>query len=356
MAEAYRMSDEELEYYSRHIVLRDIGYVGQAKLRKASVAVVGIGGLGCPIATQLVAMGVGKVRLIDRDVVEYSNLHRQHLYDVESIGRPKVEVAAEKLSKLNPTVEIEPVAASLHVDNAEELLSGVDLVVDGLDNPEARYAVNRACVKLGIPYVFGAAIEMSGNLMTMLPGETPCLECFLPNLKNEDLPACGVVGVHPSLLGVISSLEVAEAVRVILGTPRLAGRLLFVDLRQMAFETVDVYKRDNCPVCAEGPPSPLERRLVEEICGRKGRRTFVINPRKKLPIDLAKLAEAMERLGAAVKAKSPLGVTAQADDALFSCVASGSAVIEGARDEGHALALYRKLVVEPLGISWSDVE
>ena len=205
------LTDEELDIYSRQIVLADIGYDGQLKLRDAKVCLVGVGGLGSPVALKLAGMGVGYLRMIDRDIASRSDLHRQHLYDADSIGLPKVEVAFQKLSRLNPDVTLDPVPESLNSVNAEQLLSGMDLVIDGLDRPEPRYILNRTCNKLKIPYIFGAAIEAFGNVSTILPGQTFCLECFMPGLKDEDLPVCGVVGVHPSILGIVSSAQVSEA-------------------------------------------------------------------------------------------------------------------------------------------------
>jgi adenylyltransferase/sulfurtransferase len=149
-------SDKEIEFYSRQIVLKDIGYAGQLKLKNAKVCVVGLGGLGCPIATQLTAMGVGYLRLIDRDVIELSNLQRQHLYGPKFVGYPKVEVAAKRLEELNPYIDIEPLPISLNERNVEKFLKGMDVVIDGLDRMDVRYAVNRACIKLKIPYIFGA--------------------------------------------------------------------------------------------------------------------------------------------------------------------------------------------------------
>ena len=219
------LTEKELETYSRQIVLADIGYDGQLKLRNARACLIGVGGLGSPIATQLVGMGIGYLRIVDRDIVSRSDLHRQHLYDADCVGLPKVEIAHQKLSKLNPDVKVDPIPESLNSINAEELIGGMDIVIDGLDRPEPRYLVNRICNKFKIPYVFGAAIEAFGNASTLMPGQTFCLECFMPGLKDEDLPVCGVVGVHPSVIGMVSSVQVSEAVRLIIGQkPKLALR------------------------------------------------------------------------------------------------------------------------------------
>ena len=193
----HELTDPELEIYARQIVLENIGYDGQLKLRNAKACIIGLGGLGSLVALKLVGMGIGYLRIVDRDIVSRSDLHRQYLYDADSVSQPKVEVALRKLSRLNPDVTIDPFPETLHSTNVNEIVKGVDVVVDGLDSPEPRYLINRTCNKLEIPYVFGAAIQVLGNVSTIVPDKTVCLECFMPGIKDGDLPKCGVVGVHP---------------------------------------------------------------------------------------------------------------------------------------------------------------
>lgn len=284
------LTDHELETYSRQIVLGDIGYDGQLKLKNANVCIVGVGGLGAPTALKLAGMGIGHLRLIDRDVVSRSDLHRQYLYDVDGVGRPKVEVAQDKLSRLNPDIVIEPVPESLNSLNAHELIEGMDVVIDGLDRPEPRYVINRTCNKLKIPYIFGAAIQTLGNAATLMPDQTFCLECFMPGLRDEDLPACGVVGVHPAALGIVSAIQVAEAVRIITGRPpQLANKLLYADVGELSFNTFEISRLESCQVCgvsAEGQPENIADRFFEETCASDGRRNFVLSPRERITIDL----------------------------------------------------------------------
>lgn len=346
------LSGEELERYSRQIVLKDIGYDGQLKLRRGKVCIVGLGGLGCTIAVQLTAMGVGFLRLVDRDVVECSNLHRQHLYDVDSLGYPKVEIAVKKLGKLNPDVKLEPVPSSLNVNNAEEILDGVDIVVDGLDRIGPRYVINRACIELGIPYVFGAAIAVYGNLSTIIPGKTPCLQCFFPNLENESLPTCGTVGVHPSLLGIISSLEVSEAIRILIGkTPHLAGKLLYCDLYSLDFRKISIARSEDCPVCSAKEPRLMEQKIIEEVCGRGGKRVFVITPTRNLELDMEELYRYLNRKNFTVKVKAKLGVTFDYSEAIVvSMLKSGVAILEGVNEEKEALETYKKILAEGLSM------
>jgi len=355
------LSDEELEFYSRQIVLTEIGYTGQLRLRNAKVCIVGLGGLGCPVAQQLATMGVGYLRLVDRDVVELSNLQRQHLYSVNSLGYPKAEVAAKRLRELNPNIEIDPVPSSLNVNNAEDIIRGMDVVVDGLDSVMSRYILNRACQKLGVPYVFGAAIMTFGNVSTIVPGETPCLECFQGDLNDEMLPTCAVVGVHPSILDIIASIEVSEATRIILGEkPHLAGKILHCDVGNMEFKTVEISKAENCPVCGSkpsGPPMPLRQKLVTEVCGREGKRVFVITPKRNLELNMDELYSLLIGNGFNVQVKADLGITFYSGlKGTASILKSGVMIIEGEDGEKEAYDFYSKIIIDELKVPRSSIE
>ena len=265
-----KFTEGEIEYYSRQIVLKEFGLEGQRKLKNARVCIVGLGGLGSPISTQLASMGVGHLRIIDRDIVERSNLQRQHLYGVDQVGVPKVEAAEERLRRLNPFIEIESVPMSVTPGNVEILLEGVDIVVDGLDAMTPRYAVNRASIKHDIPYVYGAVIQQIGSSATIIPGETACLECFQGNIDDSSLPSCATLGVHPSVINMVASVQVSETVRLILGLePVLRNTLLFCDLNTLSLEKVKLAKLEECPICGSAPkgtPSKLPDNKVEEIC------------------------------------------------------------------------------------------
>jgi len=355
------LTDEELETYSRQIVLADIGYDGQLKLKNARVCLVGVGGLGSPVALKLVGMGIGFLRVVDRDIVSRSDLHRQYLYDVDSIGMPKVEVLFQKLSRLNPDVTLDPVPESLNSINAEELLTGMDVIIDGLDRPEPRYIVNRTCNKLKIPYIFGAAIEAFGNVSTILPGQTFCLECFMPGLQDEDLPACGVVGVHPAVLGIVSSVQVFETVRVLTGRqPKLYNKLMYVDLREFEFNILDIPMLESCKVCGikpDGAPQSVEDRFFEETCARDGRRNFVISPKKRLDIDMHQLATMIEKQGMGIKISGRLGITFEKSDTITACILKGGIMIAQTPPrleddfKTEVFEIYRSILVDGLGLS-----
>jgi len=353
------LSDEEVEFYSRQIVMPHIGYQGQLKLRGASVCIAGVGGLGSPAAMQLAAMGVGHIRLVDFDVVELSNLQRQHLYDVSSVGYPKVETAARRLRALNPYVQIEPLPLVIGAHNAEEIVRGMDVVVDGLDHMAPRYAINRACVKMGVPYVFGAAVSTYGNTSTIMPGQSACLECLFGMIRDDALPSCSILGVHPSILSLVASIEVSEAVRILLGQePRLANRLLHCDIGALEFEGTEVARSDDCPVCGPVPgPSPLpEQPLVTELCARDGVRTFAVLPQRDMALDLDQVDRLLTARGFPVSVKAELGRTfqwRQTDRA--SLLVSGVLIVEGAGTEDEAQEMYQSLVMEGLGASTKDL-
>jgi molybdopterin-synthase adenylyltransferase len=337
-------SKEELDYYSRQIVLAELGYNAQVKLKNSKAVVVGVGGLGSVVATQLAAMGVGHLRIVDRDFVEITNLHRQHLYGVDDLGYPKVEVAAKRLKKLNPYITIEPLALSVNQSNAEDIVRGMDVVVDGLDNMAARYAVNRACHKLGISYVFGAAVATSGNLSTIVPGKSACLECFYGRLDDKKLPKCGGVGVHPSVVNVIASLEVSEAIRLLTGKEAcLVNKLLYFDLEELEFNEVQLSKVKACPVCGKGSVDLAKHELVEEICGRNGKRVFVFVPEGTPQIVLKEASKELQNKGFRIEVEAALGLTAVSGDVKISVLKSGVTVVEGVSDKDEASSLFHEI-------------
>jgi len=238
------------EYYRRHLVMREFGRKGQERLDRARVAIVGVGGLGSVSSTYLARAGVGYLRLIDSDAVEVKNLHRQILYTLDDLGKPKAEVAAKRLMEMNPLVKAEAIVERLNEDNAESLLDGVDCVVDGLDNMRTRYIVNRACIKLGIPYVFGAAMGIEGNLSVFHPPETPCLECVLPNIDDKSLISGEVRGILSPTPGIVGTMLSMETIKVLanVGHP-LKGKLMICDFNDMYITTIEIAKRENCPTC-----------------------------------------------------------------------------------------------------------
>ncbi|GIU70770.1 MAG: hypothetical protein KatS3mg003_0249 [Candidatus Nitrosocaldaceae archaeon] len=343
-------SREELERYSRQIMLEGIGYDGQLKLRDARICVVGVGGLGSPIATQLTAMGIGHLRIIDRDVVEISNLHRQTLYTEEDIGKVKVEAAAEKLRKINPKVEIEAIPVSINENTALEVVKDCDIVIDGLDSILARYALNDACLYYKIPYVYGGAIGMLGSACTILPYQSACLRCIFPSLVEEEMPTCSTEGVHPSVLSIISAIEVSEAVKIIVNNkPSLVNKLLYFDLTDLTFDILDVKRNPECKSCSKNIEIQTinDNLLIEELCGRDmGKRTYSITPVKLQEIDIASISSKANANGYNIQSKGDMGVTMlnKKYKVSVSLLKSGAAVIVGAKSEDDAMKIYKELV------------
>ncbi|MGD2142727.1 MAG: HesA/MoeB/ThiF family protein [Candidatus Bathyarchaeota archaeon] len=340
-------SEEELEYYSRQMVLQDIGVSGQRKLKDASVCIVGLGGLGSPSSIQLTSMGVGRLRIIDRDIVETSNLQRQHLYGIDKLGHPKVEAAAERLGKLNPFIEVEPIPMAITPRNVEEMIEGMDVVVDGLDRMSPRYTLNRACVKLRIPMVFGAVMTNIGNVSTIVPGKTPCLECFQGGVDDDEIPSCAVVGVNPSIISIIASIQVSEVSRLITGRdPNLANTLMYCDLTDLSFERIKLARSELCPVCGSKPrrkPAPIKVEPVEEICGREGRRVFVFSTDRNLDLDLDALNQRLKDLEYEPLVETKLGTSFRKGSIKGSILKSGVTILEGVAGAMEATAIREQI-------------
>ena len=238
------------EFYSRQVAMKRLGEAGQQKLARSRVAVVGVGGLGTVSALYLALSGVGYVRVIDKDIVEPHNLHRQILYTPEDMYYLKAEAAVKRLKKVNPLVKVEAVSENVNTNNVNQLLAGVDCVVDGLDNMLTRYVVNRACVKTNVPYVFGAAVGIEGNLSVFAPPETGCLECLIPNLSDSQIQTGNSHGVLGATPGIIGSLQAMETIKLLTGIgSTLKGKLLVCDFSDMDFTTIDITKNLYCPVC-----------------------------------------------------------------------------------------------------------
>ena len=241
-------SEQEVERYARHLVLREIGGPGQQKLKAAKVLLVGVGGLGAPAGFYLAAAGVGRLGLLDPDEVSLSNLQRQVLYGTEDIGRGKALSAGHRLSQLNPEIELEPIPERLTEANARALVRPYDLVLDGTDDFATRFAVNAACVAEGKPLVSGAIGRWSGQV-GIFPGR-PCYQCLVPEIP-PDAETCSVVGVVGAVAGVIGAMMALEAVKLLTGAgDPLSGRLLIYDALEAETRTVRVGADPACPVCA----------------------------------------------------------------------------------------------------------
>jgi adenylyltransferase/sulfurtransferase len=252
-----------------------------------------------------------------------------------------VEIAVKRLRKVNPLLKAEAVSENVNASNVEKVLAGVDCVVDGLDNMLTRYLVNRACVKSKIPYVFGAAIGMEGNLSVFSPPETPCLECVMPNLSDVDLQTCNTRGVLGATPGIIGAMQAMETIKLLagIGSP-FKGKFMVCDFSDMSFATIDIAKSANCPACqGELPPALLRERLVW-LCGRD---TANINPEKPLKLNLGEVYEVV-RQRFKVRVKSHLAIIFNYDSHEVSLFNGGRMLIKNVKDEAAALRVYREIL------------
>jgi adenylyltransferase/sulfurtransferase len=349
------LTSNDLQRYSRQIMLEEIGFNGMEKLRSAKVCVVGVGGIGNPVVTQLTAMGINKLRIVDRDVVEISNLHRQHLYTEDDLGKVKVEAAAQQLKKMNTSVEIEAVPKSITKYTAEDIVEGFDVVIDALDSIDARYAINDACIKYNVPFIYAGALGMLGTICTILPNKSACLRCMFPALVEDDMPTCSTEGIHPSILYLVGGIQVSEAVKIIIGQkPALVNNLLYIDLNELSFDRIQMFRHEECPSCGSNKRIDTvkvvqQQLLIEELCGRDmGKRTYTVTPSGLAsPIDLIKITKNAELLGYQVKSRGSLGITVESNGSSklsVSFLTSGAATIVGAKDEEDASYIYRNII------------
>lgn len=249
-------TDEELERYSRHIILKEIGVKGQKKIMNGSVLIIGAGGLGAPAAMYLAAAGVGRIGIADADVVDLSNLQRQVIHTTGDLGKPKVESAKETMLAINPEIEVETYHEFLTSKNILDIIKKYDFVLDGTDNFPAKFLINDACVMADKPFSHAGILRFKGQLMTVIPHETPCYRCVFHTMPPKDaIPSCKEAGVVGAMAGVIGSLQALEAIKFLTGAgDLLTGKLLTFDALKMKFHTINLPPRgEGCSVCSDHP-------------------------------------------------------------------------------------------------------
>jgi len=264
------LTDEQIERYSRNIILPEIGVEGQTALLDAKVLVVGAGGLGSPALLYLAAAGVGTIGIIDGDVVDRTNLQRQIIHGTEALNRAKVESAHKRLTDLNPGIRIEPHRELLSAANAAERIQPYDFVIDGTDTFASKFLINDACILSGKPFSHAGILRFHGQTMTVVPHESACLRCLFPAPPPPGtVPTCSEAGILGAIGGILGSIQATEAIKFVTGAGELlAGRLLSVDALTMEFRNIQVPKNNACSVCGDEPTITAVRDEAGGECAR----------------------------------------------------------------------------------------
>jgi len=265
------LNDHEIERYSRHIILQNIGVEGQMKIKKSKIFVVGMGGLGSPAALYLAAAGVGRLGIADMDEVDISNLGRQIIHFTDDVGRLKVDSAEEKIKSLNPNVDVKKYSLRLKADNILDCLKDYDFVIDGTDNFSSKFLINDACVKLFKPYSHGGILRFTGQTMTVVPGESACYRCVFKSPPSSDaVPTCASAGVLGSIAGMLGTIQATEALKFVTDTGKLlTNKLLYFNSEEMDFRKISVKKDEKCAVCGKSVELIQLRDEEDAVCEYK---------------------------------------------------------------------------------------
>lgn len=330
----------DMERYARQLVLPEIGEEGQSKIKEGSVAIFGLGALGSTITDALTRTGVGKLRLVDRDFVEISNLNHQILYDKSDIGKPKAEVAEERVREIDPSIEVESEVTNIDTKNIEDLISDVDLVMDGTDNLEIRYIANDACVKNNTPWIYTAVLGTYGMTKNIVPRENACLRCFFPEKPPAgSMETCETAGVLFTLPRIMGNLAATEAVKYLLGDEMREGLLTF-DVWDYDFEITRVDRKEKeCRACGKKDFEFLESEegTITELCGSD---SVQITPAEEISLELEKL---VERFKDAKKMGNKM-IKIPAGEYEINVFEDGRAIIEGTEDSKKAKSLYSQYI------------
>jgi molybdopterin-synthase adenylyltransferase len=335
-----------LERYARQILFSGIGEEGQLKLLQARAVIVGCGALGTVIANNLARTGVGHLVIADRDYIELNNLQRQILFDEEDIARglPKAVAAAEKLRKVNSSIEIEPLVTDVNFENIETLLQGADIVLDGTDNFETRYLINDACVKNNIPWIYGGVIASYGMTMTIIPHKTPCLRCLFAEMPPPGTsPTCDTAGVLGPIVNTIASIESAEAMKIIVGDGQLNEGLIAVDLWANTFDVVSAPTReDDCPACGAANYEFLTAREGIHTTTLCGHGAVQVSVKRAAQISFPELARKLEPVGQV--SYNQFMLRCKVDGYELTVFPDARTIIKGTTDESLARTIYAKYI------------
>ncbi len=326
--------------FSRHLVLPEIGEEGQSRIKKSKVAVFGLGALGATITDALARTGIGELKLIDRDFVEISNLNHQILYEEKDLGRPKAEVAEEKVKKINPGLKVKGIVTNIDSQNVEDLLKNVDLIMDGSDNLELRYLTNDACIKHETPWIYSAVLGTYGMNKAIIPHKTACLRCFFPKKPAPgSMETCETAGVLFTLPRIIGNIASTEAIKYLTGKS-VRKELLTFDVWNYDFELTKIERKEkDCKSCSKEDFQFLYREedTVTELCGRN---SVQITPTKSEKIDLEILKERFED----AKMMGAQMIKIDLDDYELNIFKDGRAIIKGTEDPKKARTLYSQYI------------
>ena len=331
--------------YIRQVRLPQIGTTGQEKVSAATVCLIGCGALGTGLAEMLARAGVGRIRIADRDFVERSNLQRQVLFDEADADKrlPKAEAAATKLRSINRTITVEPTVVDVVPRNILSIIEGADVVLDGTDNLETRYLVNDACLKLGIPWVYGGAVGMSGLVLPVVPDKGPCLRCMLPDPPPPGtLPTCDTTGVLAATTRTVSSLQFSAALQMIVGDMSGVGKLTRLDVWTRHFATVTIPRDEHCPACAGRRFDFLSAERTAWTTTLCGRNAVQVTPQTGALIDLPALKTRLESLGTVTD--NDFLLTLHIEDLEVVLFPDGRAVVQGTIDETRARTVLARVL------------
>jgi len=333
--------------YSRQTRFVGVGHEGQRRIGAGRVLVVGCGGLGTVLVNLLVRSGVGHITVVDRDIVEMSNLQRQLLFEEADAraGVPKAVAAAAAAARINSSVEVRPVVADVTPDNVEELVAPADLVLDATDNLQTRYLLNDACVKLGIPWIYGGAVGSTGMSLTVIPGDTACLRCLSPTPPASGTTAtCATVGVLASAVAIVSSIQWTEAIKLLVGDrDHLNRTMLYLDVWSNDFQQGEpLTPSPDCPCCGQRRFDFLEATATSSTTTLCGRNAVQVSPGRARTLDLGDLARRLDGVG--VVSTTPFMLRLEAGGHELTVFADGRAIIKGTDDMALARSLYSRYV------------
>ena len=333
-----------IDRYSRQTLFKGIGEEGQKRLGGSYAIIVGCGALGTVIATSLVRAGVGKIRIIDRDFIEYHNLQRQVLFNEDDITNqlPKAIAAEQHLKKVNSSIEIEGIVADVNFTNAEKLVEGADIILDGTDNRETRFIINDVSMEHGIPWIYGGVISSYGATMTIIPDETPCLQCIWPNLKRtETLLTCDTAGVINTAPFIIGSLQAVEAIKVLVESKDINRELITIDVWKGIFTHHKISRRKGCPTC-QGKYEFLDGKFGVRSTSLCGQNAVQVLSTSIGSISFESLASRLKPLGQVNYNDFMLQFVVDGHETIV--FPDGRAIVKNTTDESFARGLYSKYI------------